>query len=130
MYWRELRNRLEVLAELADAERLHRIKRDERRRGCAKGLVVGAVIGGVIGLLFAPEKGEDTRRKAKGEMKRASDIISIHCSEGKEKIADLYEDSKDMVIEKAVKIKDRIKSTSSEGILVVEDEELVISDKE
>ncbi|PHS35054.1 MAG: hypothetical protein COA82_05835 [Alkaliphilus sp.] len=130
MYWRELRNKLEVLAELADSERLRNIKREERRKGCAKGLVIGAVIGGVIGILFAPEKGETTRRKTKEEIKRASDIISIHCSEGREKVSDLYEESKEILVEKAEVIKNKMKNTSSEGILVVEDEELVISDKE
>lgn len=130
MYWRELRNKLEVLAELADSERLRNIKKEERRKGCANGLVIGAVIGGVIGILFAPDKGETTRRKTKEEIKRASDIISIHCSEGREKVSDLYEESKEILVEKAEVIKSKMKNTSSEGILVVEDEELVISDKE
>ena len=130
MYWRELRNKLEVLAELADSERLRNIKKEERRKGYANGLVIGAVIGGVIGILFAPDKGETTRRKTKEEIKRASDIISIHCSEGREKVSDLYEESKEILVEKAEVIKSKMKNTSSEGILVVEDEELVISDKE
>lgn len=130
MYWRELRNKLEVLAELADSERLRNIKKEERRKGYANGLVIGAVIGGVIGILFAPDKGEATRRKTKEEIKRASDIISIHCSEGREKVSDLYEESKEILVEKAEVIKSKMKNTSSEGILVVEDEELVISDKE
>jgi len=130
MYWRELRNKLEVLAELADSERLRNIKKEERRKGYANGLVIGAVIGGVIGILFAPDKGETTRRKTKEEIKRASDIISIHCSEGREKVSDLYEESKEILVEKAEAIKNKMKNKSSEGILVVEDEELVISDKE
>lgn len=130
MYWRELKNRFEVLAEFADSERLNRIKKEERRKGCANGLVVGAVIGVVIGLLYAPDKGENTRRKAKEEIRRAGDVLSVQYSEGREKMTDLFEDSKEIVVDKVEKIKDKLRKESSGGIFVVEDEELVISDKE
>ena len=45
------------------------------------GLLAGAVIGGGLGLLLAPAKGEETRKKLK---KRGKDI--------KEKVGEIYED--------------------------------------
>lgn len=48
------------------------------------GLIVGALLGGGLGLLFAPSKGEEMRKKLK---KRSEEV--------KEKVDEIYEDLKE-----------------------------------
>ena len=45
------------------------------------GLLAGTVIGATLGILFAPEKGEITRRRIADEAETAKDIIAEKASE-------------------------------------------------
>jgi gas vesicle protein len=40
-----------------------------------RGLTFGGIIGFVLGLLFAPEKGEDTRKKLQGSLDKGKEKI-------------------------------------------------------
>lgn len=59
-------------------------------------LLVGAVVGGAIGLLFAPEKGSDTRRKLSAKGDELTDVV-------KEKFDDFIE----MVSKEVETVKDK-----------------------
>ncbi len=50
-------------------------------------LATGVLVGGVLGLLFAPDKGENTRKKIADGGKRLSDSLKDKMNEGKEKLA-------------------------------------------
>ncbi len=50
-------------------------------------LATGVVIGGVLGVLFAPDKGENTRHKIADGSKKLSDSLKNKVNEGKEKLA-------------------------------------------
>lgn len=66
----------------------------------AAAFVGGAVAGAALGLLFAPEKGEDQRRK----IKEALDKYGVKL--GKEDLAKLVEDLKNIGKSKAAPIED------------------------
>jgi gas vesicle protein len=61
----------------------------------------GIVVGAVIGLLFAPEKGSETRKKMTDEGKKFYDDVKDKFRKGKEKFADLKEDMEQKIKEKA-----------------------------
>lgn len=57
----------------------------------------GAVVGAIVGVLFAPEKGEVTRRK-----------IGKAVVEGKDKLVDAIEDGRDMMMDVYHKGRERL----------------------
>jgi gas vesicle protein len=54
-------------------------------------LVLGAAAGAVLGLLFAPAKGSELRKKIKDNAEDLIDELAEKINEGKETIADLRE---------------------------------------
>jgi gas vesicle protein len=55
-------------------------------------LVLGAAVGAVLGVLFAPDKGSETRKKINEEGKRMSDALKKKLSEMKEKVNAVKDD--------------------------------------
>jgi gas vesicle protein len=55
-------------------------------------LVVGAAVGAVLGVLFAPDKGSETRKKINDEGKKMSDAIRNKFNEMKEKMNAVKDD--------------------------------------
>lgn len=49
-------------------------------------IVVGAVIGGVLGILFAPDKGSETRKKISGKSDDLTDAIKEKFNEFLEEV--------------------------------------------
>ena len=52
-------------------------------------LGAGAVIGGVLGILFAPDKGVETRKKVADAGSRLTDAVKSKFNKGKEKLQEL-----------------------------------------
>jgi gas vesicle protein len=52
-------------------------------------LAAGIAIGGVLGILFAPDKGEHTRKKIADNGKKLSDSLMETVKEGKNKLSGL-----------------------------------------
>lgn len=55
-------------------------------------LVIGAAVGAVLGVLFAPDKGAETRKKINEEGKKMSDAIKNKFNEMKEKMNAVKDD--------------------------------------
>lgn len=55
-------------------------------------LIVGAAAGAVLGILYAPDKGSETRKKVNEEGKKMSDAIKNKFNEVKEKMASAKDD--------------------------------------
>jgi len=60
---------------------------------------LGAVTGAVLGILFAPDKGSETRNKISEQGKKMGDSFKDKLRRGKEKVNDLKEDLKNAVRE-------------------------------
>jgi gas vesicle protein len=66
-------------------------------------VAAGAAAGAVLGILFAPDKGSETRRKMAEESKKFTDEIKDAVARGREKLSGLKEDIEKTMREKAEK---------------------------
>jgi gas vesicle protein len=55
------------------------------------GVSAGLVTGAVLGILFAPDKGEDTRKEISDRVKKLTDSLESAFKKGKEKYSDIKE---------------------------------------
>ena len=55
-------------------------------------VAAGIAAGAVLGILFAPDKGSETRRKINEQGKKVADGIKIKFNKGKEKFSEMKED--------------------------------------
>ncbi|MBL7769336.1 MAG: YtxH domain-containing protein [Flavipsychrobacter sp.] len=62
-------------------------------------LATGVIVGGVLGVLFAPDKGENTRNKIAEGGRKLSDSIKDKMNQGKEKLAGMRNTIRDRVEE-------------------------------
>jgi len=63
-------------------------------------IAAGAAAGAVLGILFAPDKGTETRKKINSQGEKLADNIKYKFRRGKDKISDLKEDIAQKINEK------------------------------
>lgn len=63
-------------------------------------LVALAAAGAIVGILFAPDKGSETRKKIKEQGRKVVDDVQYNFRKGKEKFNDLKVDIEQSVKEK------------------------------
>lgn len=67
-------------------------------------IVAGAAIGAIVGILFAPDKGSETRKKIGEEGKKLAEDVKDKIRKGKEKLNEFKKDFERTVKEKADEI--------------------------
>lgn len=55
-------------------------------------VAIGAAAGAILGILFAPDKGSETRRKISDQGKKITDDVKNKFRRGKEKLTELKEE--------------------------------------
>lgn len=63
-------------------------------------VAAGMAAGAVLGILFAPDKGADTRKEINDQIKKLADTIEDSFNKGKEKFHDIKEKVEQEVREK------------------------------
>lgn len=72
-------------------------------------LAAGVAIGSLLGILFAPDKGENTRKKIVDNGKKLTDSLKGSMKEGKNKLAGL----KNGMLDKVDSIRDSVEEYAS-----------------
>ncbi len=123
MNLKDLNEKLEKVRDRVDPKRIEKEKKREKKRGIAKGLALGTFIGGIAGVFFAPDKGENTRKKTKEELDRVKNILEANIVEGKVKLEDFVEEKKEVITEKITELRDKINTDKDEAPFIVQEEE-------
>ncbi len=100
MYIRELQERFNMIKRRLDPETIEREKRAERKKGMVKGFAMGSIIAGITALFLSPDTGENNRKKAKEELEKVKDVLEVNIAEGKEKLVQVYEETKEIIEDK------------------------------
>lgn len=100
MYIRELQERFNMIKRRLDPETIEREKRAERKKGMVKGFAIGSIIAGITALFLSPDTGENNRKKAKEELEKVKDVLETNIAEGKEKLVQVYEETKEIIEDK------------------------------
>ena len=82
----------------------------ERNSGIVLGLLAGAAIGSLLGVLFAPEKGVETRRKLR---RKAEDL--------RDEALDHYEHLRDQALERYENISGKVKQGAEKVVADVKE---------
>jgi len=68
-------------------------------------ILIGAAIGGTLGILFAPDKGSDTRKKISKKGTDLTDSLKDKFNEFLESITERFESAKEEIADAGEKIK-------------------------
>ncbi|HZK58032.1 MAG TPA: YtxH domain-containing protein [Clostridia bacterium] len=124
MYFKELQERFNTLRKRMDPETIKEEKRVERRKGMVKGFAIGSMIAGIAALFLSPGDGENNRKKAKEGFKKAKNILETNIVTGKEKLVQVYENTKEAIDEGKNVLTEKLRPNSEMNILEEDFEEI------
>lgn len=82
----------------------------------------GAIAGATVALLFAPEKGEVTRRKIGKAVGEGRDFVVDKYNEGREAVGDVYRKGRERVMDAYHEGREKLADAISEGRELMEEE--------
>ncbi len=128
MYIRGLQEKFNMIRRRLDPETIEREKRAERKKGMVKGFAIGSIVAGITALFLSPDTGENNRKKAKEELEKVKDVLETNIAEGKEKLIQVYEETREIIEDKkdvlAGKLKQDDESDDEPSILEEDFEEI------
>ena len=128
MYIRGLQEKFNMIRRRLDPETIEREKRAERKKGMVKGFAIGSIVAGITALFLSPDTGENNRKKAKEELEKVKDVLETNIAEGKEKLIQVYEETREIIEDKkdvlAGKLKQDDESDDELSILEEDFEEI------
>ena len=134
MYIRGLQEKFNMIRRRLDPETIEREKRAERKKGVVKGFAIGSIVAGITALFLSPDTGENNRKKAKEELEKVKDVLETNIAEGKEKLIQVYEETREIIEDKkdvlAGKLKQDDESDDEPSILGEDFEEIEDNSKE
>lgn len=99
MMLKSVEKKVKDLKEFLDPKKRERERKKQQNDAMKKGLAIGTLIGGLTGIFFAPDTGENTRKKTKVELEKIKANLQENISEGKEKLEGNLLESKEKVVE-------------------------------
>jgi len=79
------------------------------------GILTGVAVGGVLGILFAPDKGSQTRKKISKKSGDYVDALKGNFNDFLDSVSEKFEKVKDDVSELAHHSKNKVKETPTDG---------------
>jgi gas vesicle protein len=79
------------------------------------GFVAGAAVGALAGILLAPDKGSNTRKKIAGKAEDVSDSLKSSYDDFVDKLKKAYTDSKEDAEEMTEKVKTQVNSLKADA---------------
>lgn len=83
-------------------------------------LLIGTAIGGILGVLFAPDKGENTRRKLRAEALTAKDKLAETADEVKKTVGKTYAEQKENLEAQLESVMSNVSYKADDVILALE----------
>lgn len=120
---KELQKRFNTFKSRMDPETIEKEKRIERKKGIAKGFAIGSIIAGITALFLSPDSGKNNRRKAKEELEKAKDFLEVNLVEGKNKLTQVYEDTKEVIEDKKNVLTEKLKLDDDMNVIEEDFEE-------
>jgi len=71
-------------------------------------IAAGAAVGAILGVLFAPDKGVETRRKINKQGEKFAEDLKETFRKGKEKLSELRDDIEKRVVDMEKKVNDKV----------------------
>lgn len=104
---KSVEKKVKDLKEFLDPKKRERERKKQQNDAMKKGLAIGTLIGGLTGIFFAPDTGENTRKKTKVELEKIKANLQENISEGKEKVVEFYENKKEILNNQIATLKEK-----------------------